>query len=172
MHPKSFYSTYLANDNIYQLDKILIKEVLAENPREVFDFGCGTGKNLRLLRETADYPINLCGLDLSLLNVIYARSRNDIPFVILGDEYFLCRLTAFEVSMTCSVLCHIENIDAIINDLKILSRKSIVIAETNDIVGKYYYRHDYESYGFIDLQKDWYSEINKATYKLYKWTKT
>jgi SAM-dependent methyltransferase len=171
MEPKSFYNTYLANDNIYEIDERLAYLVAQEQPREVFDFGTGTGKNLRLIQSKIDYPVTLCGLDLSPLNIIYARARNDIPFLIMGDEYFLCRLTSFEVSITCSVLCHIKEIDRIIDDLKTLTRKSIIIAETNDIVGEFYYPHDYESYGFVDLQLDWYSEINKANYKFYKWTK-
>jgi len=170
MEPKSFYSTYLANDKIYKIDKILVDLVLKEQPREVFDFGTGTGKNLKQIMQL-DSSITVCGLDLSLLNIIHARARNDIPFLIVGDEYFLCRLTSFEVSMTCSVLCHIQNIDAIISDLKNLTRKSIIIAETNDIVGEFYYPHDYESYGFEDLGISWYSEANRATYKFYKWTK-
>lgn len=170
MHPKSFYNTYLANDKIYELDRILVMEVLKDSPTEVLDFGCGTGKNLKLLNEMSDYPITVCGLDLSLLNVIYARSRNDIPFVIVADEYFLCRLTSFEVIITCSVLCHIENIDNIIQEFKKIARKSIIIAETNDNAGEFYYPHDYEKYGFGDLNLDWYSKANNATYKLYKYT--
>lgn len=171
MHPKTFYSTYLANDNIYEIDQMLVTEVLKHNPDEVFDFGCGTGKNLRLIRERSRKPVNLCGLDLSLLNTIYARSRNDIPFVITGDEYFLCRLRAFHTSITCSVLCHIQNIDNIVEELKRLSYKNVIIAETNDVAGEYYYPHNYESYGFVDTGRDWYSEINKATYKIYKYAK-
>lgn len=171
MEPKSYYSTYLANDNIYEIDRLLVNEVLKEKPSEVFDFGTGTGKNLRLIRELSKEPVNLCGLDVSMLNIIHAKARNEIPFLIVGDEYFLCRLTSFEVSITCSVLCHIKNIDNIIRDLKNLTRKSIIIAETNDIVGEYYYSHDYESFGFVDLGIEWFSEINGANYKLYKYSK-
>jgi SAM-dependent methyltransferase len=169
MEPKSFYSTYLANDKIYEIDEILADLVVKEQPREVFDFGTGTGKNLRLIQKMANYPITLCGLDVSPLNILYAKARNDIPFLIMGDEYFLCRLTSFEVSITCSVLCHIKDISRIIEDLKKLTRKCIIIAETNDIAGEFYYPHDYAYYGFVDLKKDWYSEANQATYKFYRY---
>lgn len=172
MEAKSFYLTYQANDRIYEIDDTLVRLVLAEHPRSVLDFGTGTGKNLRLLLNLHDKtkePINVCGIDVSFLNIIYAKAKNDIPFVICGDEYFLCRLTEFDVIMTCSVLCHIEDIDRIIEDFKTIARKSIIIAETNDIVGEFYYPHDYESYGFKDLKIDWYSAGNNATYKFYKY---
>lgn len=172
MEAKSFYVTYQANDRIYEIDNTLVRLVLASEPRSVLDFGTGTGKNLRLLLNLHDKtkePINVCGIDVSFLNIIYAKAKNDIPFVICGDEYFLCRLTEFDVIMTCSVLCHIEKIDRIIEDFKNIARKSIIIAETNDVVGKYYYPHDYESYGFEDLKIDWYSAGNNANYKFYKY---
>ena len=169
MEPKSFYITYQANNNIYEIDEILIKEVLKCEPLEVLDFGTGTGKNLKLLEEIATYPIVRCGIDLSFLNIVHARAKNEIPFLIIGDEYFLCRLREFDTVMTCSVLCHIKDIDNIITELKRIAKKSIIIAETNDIVGEFYYPHDYESYGFVDLKKDWYSEGNNATYKFYKY---
>jgi ubiquinone/menaquinone biosynthesis C-methylase UbiE len=168
MEPKSFYQTYLANDNIYEIDEILTDLVLEASPDEVLDFGTGTGKNLRLINHKRK-GITLCGIDISLLNIIYAHSRNDIPFVIKGDEYFLCRLTSFSVVMTCSVLCHIKDIDSIIKEFKRIATKSIIIAETNDIAGEFYYPHDYESYGFVDLKKDWYSAGNETTYKFYKY---
>jgi 2-polyprenyl-3-methyl-5-hydroxy-6-metoxy-1,4-benzoquinol methylase len=172
MEPKSFYLTYQANNEIYDIDRMLINEVLKDEPRSVLDFGTGTGKNLRLLLDTTDSskePINVCGLDVSFLNIMYAKAKNEIPFLICGDEYFLCRLKSFDVIMTCSVLCHIRHIDTIISDFKDIAQRSIIIAETNDVVGEFYYPHNYESYGFVDLQKDWYSEGNQATYKFYRY---
>jgi len=170
---KSFYQTYQANNNIYDIDIRLVNLVDAERPSSVLDFGTGTGKNLRLLLDTTKNRdgINVCGIDVSFLNVIHAKAKNEIPFVICGDEYFLCRLKDFDVVMTCSVLCHIQDIDRIIEDLKSIANKSIIIAETNDISGEFYYAHDYESYGFVDLKMDWYSEINTSNYKFYRWKK-
>ncbi len=168
MHPKSFYNTYLASDERYPIDDVLVLTVLAEKPQSVFDFGTGTGKNLKPIW---DAGVSVCGLDLSLLNITYARARNDLPYLIVGDEYFLCRLRNFDVGMTCSVLCHIENIDDIIKELKLMCAKSIIIAETNDVAGEYYYPHDYESYGFKEGGYTWHSPINNAEYKIWKFTR-
>jgi len=166
IHPKTFYHNYLANNDLFEIDYMLVKHVLVSHPQSVFDFGCGTGKNLRLIQE--NYPkISLMGLDMSLMNIIYGRAKNNLPCLILGDEYSLCRIRGFGVAMTCSVLCHIENIVDIVEDLKKVAPR-VVIAETTDIVGDFYYAHDYEKLGFRFTEQEWYSPVNQATYKIYE----
>lgn len=170
MHPKSFYITYQANNEMFEVDEILIAEVLKVKPFSVLDFGTGTGKNIRTIREI-NPAVVVCGIDLSFLNIVHARAKNDIPFLIIGDESHLCRLCNFDVVMTCSVLCHIQDITDIIEEFKRIAQYSIIIAETTDEVGEFYYAHDYIALGFEDLALNWYSEENKATYKIYKWNK-
>lgn len=170
MEPKSFYVNYLANNEICELDEMLVQEVIKEDPESVLDFGTGQGKNLKRIREI-DPRINLCGIDVSFLNIVHARARNDIPFLIVGDEYFLCRLRNFDVIITCSVLCHIKKITTIIRDMKEICTKSIIIAETKDKGGEFYYAHDYESFGFKDTGLSWYSSENNCKYKIYRYEK-
>lgn len=170
MEAKQFYATYHANNELCEIDQMLIDEVLKENPESVFDFGTGTGKNLKRIQEL-NPKVNVCGMDMSFLNIIHARAQNNLPFLIIGDEYFLCRLKNFDVVMTCSVLCHIKNIRMIIEDLKEVCLKSIIIAETNDKGGEFYYPHDYKSYGFVDLGLKWYSAGNNCNYRIYKYEK-
>jgi 2-polyprenyl-3-methyl-5-hydroxy-6-metoxy-1,4-benzoquinol methylase len=165
MTPKEYYNYYHANDNLYEIDEILIEQVINSSPKVVFDFGCGTGKNIAPLRK---HGINVIGLDLSLMNISHARLHHHIQHLIIGDEETLKHLRYFDLIMTCSVLCHIKDIDNIILEFQRLS-PCIIIAETNDIVGEFYFPHDYESYGFEDMEIDWYSKINKATYKFYKY---
>lgn len=168
MEPKSFYANYLANDQLCELDEMLVQEVIQQNPESVLDFGTGQGKILKRIHELSP-KINLCGLDVSFLNIIHARAKNHIPFFIVGDEYFLCRLRNFDVIITCSVLCHIKSIAEIVRDMKQICTKQIVIAETKDNGGEFYYRHDYEGYGFTDTGLSWYSEENRCKYKIYKY---
>lgn len=170
IEPKSFYSTYHANNDLCEVDRKLIKEVIKYQPESVFDFGTGTGKNLKRIQELSP-KTNVCGMDLSFLNIIHARAQNNIPFLIIGDEWFLCRLRNFDVVITCSVLCHIKGIDRIVDDLKEIAKKSIIIAETNDNGGEYYFPHDYESFGFVPVVSYIYSAGNNCNYTIYEYKK-
>lgn len=167
IEPKSFYATYHANNERFSIDDLLINEVLRQSPESVFDFGTGTGKNLKRIQEI-NPKINVCGLDMSFLNIIHARAQNNLPFLIIGDEWFLCRLRNFDVVMTCSVLCHIKDIRMIISDFKQIAKKSILIAETTDDGGEFYFKHDYESFGFVDTGFKSYSG-NNCNYRIYKY---
>lgn len=170
MHPKSYYSNYHANNDLFEIDQMLIDEVLKQNPSSVFDFGTGTGKNLKLLQSKAPDVI-IGGLDLSFLNIIHARAQNNLPFLMIGDETHLSKIRNFDVVMTCSVLCHIKDISHIMKEFKNIAAKSIVIAETNDNGGEYYFHHDYSFWGFQDTGASWYSPANNCKYNILKYSK-
>lgn len=169
-HPKSFYYNYQANDEVAPLDEMMNYFVIGKHPDSVLDFGCGVGKNLNYIRERSDKPITVCGIDMSFLNIVHARAKYHIDMLIIGDEYHLCRLQDFDVVVTTSVLCHIEDITDIIEQFKRIANKSVIICETNDVVGEFYYPHDYESMGFIDTGIQQVSG-NNALYKIYIWKK-
>ncbi len=169
MHPKSFYHNYQAADELFEIDFMIAEDIVNQNPGCVLDFGCGTGKNLVHLRSLIP-KLATCGIDMSFLNIIHARAKHNLPMLIIGDEYHLCRLREFDVVFTVSVLCHIQDITKIIEDMKRIALKSILIAETNDVVGEFYFPHDYESFGFVDTGREVMSG-NDANYKIYKWTK-
>jgi 2-polyprenyl-3-methyl-5-hydroxy-6-metoxy-1,4-benzoquinol methylase len=168
MHPKSFYHNYQAANQLFEIDDMLIKKVLSVNPTSVFDFGTGTGKNIAKLLDI-NQSISVAGMDMSFLNIIHARAKNELPFLMIGDEYHLCRLRNFDVVMTCSVLCHIENIQEIVSQFKQIAKSHIIIAETNDVVGEFYYPHDYEAMGFVPTGAEWLSTTG-ALYKIYSLT--
>ena len=167
---KAFYSTYHANNEVFEIDQILTDMVVKTKPESVFDFGTGTGKNLKLIQEKMRYSVEVCGLDLSFLNIVHARAIHYLPYLIIGDESFLKYLSKFDVSMTCSVLCHIPDIKEIILNLQRISDK-IIITETNDVANEHYYPHKYEAFGFVDQGIDWYSAGNDCNYKFYKWSR-
>lgn len=169
MHPKSFYYNYQANDEIAPLDKMMNDFVLSQKPQSLLDFGCGVGKNLRYIKERLSEPIQLCGMDMSFLNIIHARAKNNTDMLILGDEYHLCRLAQFDVITTTSVLCHIQDITEIMTEFKRIAKK-IIICETQDVVGEFYYSHDYIARGFDYTGLQMVSG-NNALYNIYIWKK-
>lgn len=169
MHPKSFYYSYHASNDLFEIDKMLVDEILKTGPTSVFDFGCGTGKILKRIHKHVP-AISLCGMDMSFINIIHARAQNNLPCVMVGDEYYLDFLTSFDCVTTCSVLCHIEDISRIMEQLKRIAIKSIIIAETTDVIGEFYYSHDYIAYGFTYTGREWMSTTG-AHYKIYKWVK-
>lgn len=175
MHPKEFYRQYRADDNLCLLNHALVSEVLKFNPNHVFEFGSGSGKNLKLIREKqteiARSNIATFGVDISMSNVQNSFWRNDQQLIALGDESILRHLANFDVLITCSVLDHIEYINGIIGEFKRIANKAIVIAETNSLEGNYYYKHNYELYGFEGTGFKWHSPEDGATYRIWKWIK-
>jgi 2-polyprenyl-3-methyl-5-hydroxy-6-metoxy-1,4-benzoquinol methylase len=152
---KSYYSSYVANDRISPLNTQIVHDVLSYNPKSVFEFGCGVGRILELLKNKVESHY---GIDISKKAVAIATKKNlNIEW---GDETKLGTIKKHDVVFTCSVLDHIEDIEDIVNELKRIANIAIVIAETNTVVGKFYYPHDYESLGFI--KTDYVFVSNKA----------
>lgn len=172
INPKYYYKRYTANDIILPLNRDLISQVFSLNPQSVIEFGCGTGKNLDLLRgEQKD--VRVFGIDISKNATKIARTKYRLDVVCASEDY-LRELPdkSFDVGFTCSVLDHIEEIDNIVTELNRICRMAIVIAETRDIVGKFYYAHDYEKYGFRKKEGYRYESRrpigNGATYEIWQ----
>lgn len=160
MNSQNYYKNYVADGNMSDLSYKLYELITQCNPGHVFEFGMGVGKNLVAFDLQ---KIVTCGLDISPMNVIRSHIKNELPFVIIGNQYHLGHLCNFDVAFTCSVLDHIEDIDQIITDLKRIA-KTVFLAETNDVPGNFYYPHDYESYGFTKLDFEWTGEDNAKYY--------
>ena len=169
MNPKEFYSNYQADDTFSELSSQLVKEVLKFSPNHVFEMGCGTGKNLKPFNER---NIPTIGLDISMINIINAKVKNELPCVICADESYLRNLVNFDVVFTVSVLDHIEDIEGIIQEFKRMANKAVIIAETNDVADDFYYPHDYESYGFVKSDYKWRSNADGANYFIWILDKT
>lgn len=162
-NPKEFYRSYIADDNLSALNARLSHVINQLKPNHVFEFGMGSGKNLKILPE----GVGVGGLDVSFVNVAKAHLKNDIQFVMVGDETHLRHLCNYDVVFTCSVLDHIEDIDGIVAEFIRIANKAVVIAETNDTPGDYYYPHDYEKLGFKRLDYQWVSNGDGATYHIW-----
>jgi trans-aconitate methyltransferase len=162
-HPKEFYKNYQADNVIDKIDIELINQINKFNPETAFEFGCGSGKNLALLKK--DNPnIITYGMDISIVNVIQAH-LSGVDCIIRGDERYMPQ-SKFDVSFTCSVLDHIphENIEQVIGNLFAISNKAVVIAETNEYNSEFYYAHNFEKYGFVKKSKAYKSDNDGFNY--------
>ncbi len=165
MIAKEFYRNYIADNNLSSLNYMLKACILGEKPNSVFELGCGTGKNLKELD-----PIVTCGLDLSPQNITIAHYKNERQFVIIGDESHLGHLANFDVAFTCSVLDHIEYITPIITELKRIA-PIVFLAEADcHAPDKFYWAHDYQSFGFEKLDFSWIGE-DGATYYIWRYAR-
>lgn len=171
MTAQQFYQSYLADDSLSQLSETLVDAILKYYPTSVLDFGCGTGKHLALINQHRPACQTL-GIDVSLLNVIYAKAKNNLDYIAIGNESLLKHLHSFDVITTCSVLDHVKDIDGIVDSFKQIAKRAIVIAETNDTPGEFYYPHDYEKLGFQKMAYEWKSPGDGATYHIWIWHNT
>lgn len=175
MTSKEYYRTYQADDEITELNHRICTEIMSYNPVHVFEFGCGSGKNLKLLEkiQTNYSRSNLitCGLDISTMNVLTARISNKLNFLIHGDETHLRNLVNFDVVFTCSVLDHIQKPFKVIEELKRICNKALIIAETSNVRKEYYYPHSYEDFGFEPTGYSWMSNYDGGLYHIWKWEK-
>lgn len=169
MNPKEFYKTYLADDTLSELSKRLFVEIMSScKPQHILEFGCGTGKNLAAFHSAG---INTIGLDISYINVSTAKLKHNIPCVICADETYLRNFANVDVVFTMSVLDHIEHVDDIISEFKRIANELVFLAETNDIVSQFYYKHDYESMGFKKIPNFEYTGQDGAKYYIWYWDK-
>ncbi len=159
---------YEADDNISPANELLALEITRYHPRSVFEFGAGTGKNINLLWKY-NPDMSGYGCDLSKINVQKAE-KNGV-FIEEGDEYLLQYYGNIDVVFTYSVLCHMTDISYVVEQMKKLCNKAVIIMETKDAMGEYYYPHDYESHGFVKTDIQYKSTDDGATYHIYKWDK-
>lgn len=127
----------------------------------MFEFGCGQGKNLKRIKPFVDV---VHGIDVSVPAILIAKQF--IPFAEVGDENTLKYVGQYDVAFTCSVLDHIPEIGGIIEELKRIA-PAVILLETNSVQGRYYYPHDYESYGFTKLDYSWKSTGDGALYEIW-----
>ena len=167
MSASEYYKSYLADDGVSKLSKVLVDSIIKTSPNSVLEFGCGTGKNLKLVKDKHK-SARCFGIDISLIGVQYARIKNEIDYVAVGDQDWLPRLFGIDVVFTCSVLDHIEDVSGIIKEFQRIG-KHVFLAETNDVPNKYYYPHNYESYGFRKLDFEWQSGGDGSTYYIWHW---
>jgi SAM-dependent methyltransferase len=174
-HPKQFYKNYIADDTVDAIDTKIAQAI--ENlfaPDSIFEFGCGSGKNLILAQKWAwqnrSARIETCGQDISPLNCLNAHMRG-VDSVIIGDERHM-PMRKFDVCFTVSVLDHIppDNIEQVVGNLQAMATNGVVIAESemND-PENFYWNHDYSAWGFVQLSQV-RSDEDGSIYIIWVWS--
>ena len=165
---KEFYKRYVADEQMYELNHVLVKNILSYKPQSVLEFGCGPGKHLVELSSSG--IAKLSGIDISPKAVEVAKKKG--LDVSEGTENSLKSIesNSYDIVFTCSVLDHIENIEDLVSDLSRIAKTAVIVAETNDVIGDYYYPHNYLSLGFTDSGYSWKSDLQPpmmAEYRIY-----
>lgn len=101
-------------------------------PESVLEFGCGSGRNLAVLKEV-DPNLSLTGVDANAVSLESGRQHHpDIGF-IYGDEQTLkaMKISHYDIVLTVSVLDHIPDPEwrTVYDDLKRIARKAVVLLE-------------------------------------------
>lgn len=119
-------------DHRYQL----ARHILTHKPETVLEFGCSSGRNLKILKELAlDSGMNpmLWGMDMNPTTIASARRAFTTINWLKGDERDLFNMAdqSFDVVFTCSVLDHIPEPTwkAVYDQLVRLAKKAVVIYE-------------------------------------------
>jgi SAM-dependent methyltransferase len=92
----------------------LQKEIGGFQGQRLLDVGCGTGRVLAALEEAG---MNVCGLEVQLEGLRYARKRTNAPLVCL-DAAQMPFVEQFDVVSLCDVLEHIEDELALLRSCK------------------------------------------------------
>lgn len=162
MTAKQYYRGFSADDTISPLGLEMLEMIVKKRCKTVFEFGSGTGKNLRWLQSNG---LTCYGIDVSLVNVFRAQAME--TNCGMGDETHLRFFSGFDALFTCSVLDHIEDIAEIITEFKRIA-PLVYLMETNDQPAEFYYPHSYEYYGFTKLPYKWVSNGDGATYHIWR----
>lgn len=137
--------------------------------KSIFEFGCNNGWNLAQLKNMYPSIITL-GIDVNRKEVMKGR-RKGRDYVMVGDETQLHRIgdSSFDVVFTSSVICHIPQPEEIIAHFKRIARKKVVLIETLEKHGEYYFPHEYEGFEIKRSMKS--IPGNGCLYHQYEWIK-
>jgi ubiquinone/menaquinone biosynthesis C-methylase UbiE len=170
---KEFYKDY---DNGWILGDLhyLLAKMLVEDPKvkKVFEFGCGNGKNLMLLKELKD-GIIVGGMDISPSAIHRAKVRGLENSVMVGDETKLQFIPKYyyDTAFTVSVLDHLPlDITArVISELKDITMYQIILVEAETEKNEMYWAHDYTEWDFKKLPDNFTSAGDGVKYRFWIW---
>ena len=108
--------------------RLVAETVASFAPSSVLEFGCGSGRNLAVLRDLT--PARLVGVDLNPTAVEWGRENFGLDLRV-GDETWLPAqgLDAFDIVYTVSVIDHIPDPQTAIRALVAAAADLVVVCE-------------------------------------------
>ena len=108
--------------------RLVAETVASFDPLSVLEFGCGSGRNLALLRDLT--PARLVGVDLNPTAVEWGRENFGLDLRV-GDETWppAQGLDAFDIVYTVSVIDHIPDPQTAIRALVAAAADLVVVCE-------------------------------------------
>lgn len=145
---KNHYMNIDMPDGLYPLNHKLASLICQENQNYIIEFGCNDGRNLGIIKSMRRH-CTVAGIDINTKAIAKAMTKVDGHFAI-GDEtnLGLVEKNAYDIIFTNSVLCHMPKINKTLKQFRRIAKHSIIVCETQEVLSKYYFAHDYKGFGF------------------------
>lgn len=168
MDAKEFYKRQKHSSwKITPMRQDMMRRIIAHLPDKVFEFGCGRGETLSIIRQMG---IDVYGMEINKSEVRFAIENLNHENIITGDETKLAMYSPnqFDVSFTIGVLDHLEenNAKLAVSELQRISQW-LYVCETNDVPAEHYYPHDYLAMGFSKIAEYQSDSGDRARYEIW-----
>lgn len=137
---ESYRLTFHRQERLSEINEWLYDYIEGLGVKAVFEFGCGVGRHLLRMRQRG---CQVFGMDINATAVFYARFINNLESVGVGDDLSLADVPngAFDLVLTNSVLCHIENPP--IQELMRITRRHLIMVEAAEKPSDRFFVHEY-----------------------------
>jgi len=146
-----YKDNYHVQAEISKLNLLTYGFISSYEPESVFEFGCNMGRHLNQLRDL--FKCHVFGIDINENSI---RSGNKLFGFenLIKDETYLKEIptNSYDIVFTNSVLCHIEEIDDIVKELRRIARTAVVVCETRLKKGEHWYNHGYNGFTSVISQ--------------------
>lgn len=118
-------------------------------PLSIFEFGCNVGRHLT---QFEDRGYTAFGIDINKRSVKKAKASGLWAEAV--DESYLQDMEegSFDLCFTNSVLCHIEKVGKIVEQLHRISTRGVIMVEAVQKQGQYYWLHKYKGEEIFELK--------------------
>jgi len=169
---KKYYIENNIDPKAFPMNHKIASLIASEKPGFVMEFGCNNAVNLKIIKSMRPKCI-VAGVDINTQSIAKAVVNVQGNFAV-GDEDALkyVEKKSYDVVFTCSVLDHMPYVLDVIRQFKRIAKQSIFVCETQEVLSKYYFAHNYKSMGFkkIHSMKSVGDSLgNNALYEIWKY---
>lgn len=150
---KEYYMNKDIAEGVFPINHKLASLVASTKVNSVMEFGCNDGRNLKIIKSMRPNML-FAGIDINTKAIAKAVAAEFGVFAI-GDEGGLkhVQTKSYGTVFTNSVLDHIPKINHILKQFRRIARTSIILCETQEVLNKYYFAHDYKGFGFTKIHE-------------------